>query len=164
MEQKPDEKGYLINTYHTSFNTQFLTQDLLTEIVDSYKNAKGKKEDERISQNTYNSILQFCLFCLSTLNSNRKSDLSKIKMRDFRAARLVYQDEEGGELLVSGGSFRGKVVELQPSSGACKTGKPISIYFNQFCLQLTNMMRDMMEWYFVGDKESKVRLSYTIRV
>ena len=130
----------------------------MQKAVNIYKEALAGKEgtEDRVSSGGYTEFLQFTLFTVSLLNANRKSDLSKITYKDLRSAREVYQSETGGELLPEGGNFNGKVVELQPSSGACKTGKPIAIFLNPFCLQLIDMLRDLASWYFVGDRIIRV--------
>ena len=147
-----------VRTKSIRFLSRRPVQVTLQKAVDIYKEALAGKEgrEDRVSSGGYTKFLQFTMFTVSLLNANRKSELSKITYKDLRSAREVYQSEDGGELLPAGGHFNGKVVELQPSSGACKTGKPIAIFLNPFCLRLIDMLRDLASWFFVGDRVTRV--------
>ena len=74
-------------------------------------------------------------------------------MKDFWVARHVYKDEVGGELLAHGGTFRGKVVELQPSSGACKTGKNLYSFTSTILQSNLSICLGILQNVFWGDEE-----------
>ena len=107
---------------------------------------------DRVSAAGYQHVLQFTMFTVQVLNALRKTVLSVLTNRDLRRAKDIYQSEEGGQLVPDGGVFVGKVVEMLPTSDACKTGNPVMIFFNTFCLELFGMLRDMASWYFVGQR------------
>ena len=95
------------------------------------------------------------------MNCTIIQETEEVKTRsqgDDLSGKNIFQEQEGGEVVSDGGVFTGKVVELQPSTGASKTGKPVVIYFNKFTLELCSMLKDLSSWFFVGDRLTRVRI------
>ena len=120
---------------------------------------EAAKKTGKVTPAEYTHCLQHTVMTASIINANRKQAIESLKNSDFRAAKKVYQDSEGGELLAEGGDFYGKYVELMPSSGASKTGNPVTIFFNPPLLDLMNMLRDLASWFFVGELKAQVKIS-----
>ena len=131
--------------------------DDLKKFVNIYDAAKKTRQ---VTSSNYSHCLQHTIMSVALLNANRKKSIEALKNSDFRAAKKVYQTEEGEELLTEGGEFFGKYVELLPSSGASKTGNPVTIFFNVHILDLMHMLKDLASWFFVGDMKDKVNITF----
>ena len=149
----------LIRDCIKNWNVSKVKKENLNKAFEIYEtSAKGIEGDVmRVGTSDFAYFLQITLFSIQSLNCGRKSNLSKVTNRDVRGATAVHQSETGGEILAEGGEFSGKVIELLPlSSGASKTGQPVIVYLNQFCLDLYSMYKDLQVWYFVGEKLPRV--------
>ena len=103
--------------------------------------------------------MQFVIFYVSALNSNRKTVVSELTNRMMWSSDLVFKDKEGN---IKFGSTKetavniGRVVTMQKSSGATETDETVSIYLNLEAINLMWMYREMKNWFFSDKKRSKV--------
>lgn len=135
------------------WNKSQTKEDDLRKFVQIYETAKKAK---KVSSTGYKHCVQHTVMNVSILNANRKASIEALKNSDFRGAKKVFQNQEGEELLIDEGEFFGKYIQLMPSSGASKTGNPVTVFFNTHILDLMHMLKDLATWYFVGDEMDKV--------
>ena len=138
-----------------NWNKSKINEEHLRKLVDIYEAAK---RTATVPATDYQHGVQYAVFVLAILNTNRKGIIEMLKVKDFRRARNVYQEAEGQQFVYDGGEYFGKVVELLPSSGPLKGGAPVSIFFNPHVLELMNMVWDLARWFFVGDMAPRVSL------
>ena len=124
-----------------AWNKSDLNQEHLAKLVDIYKKAVATRS---VFAPDYQHCVQYVVFCLALLNSNRKNPIELLTVKDFTQARKVYQEAEGQEFVSDGGEYFGKVVELLPSSGPLKGGA------------VMNMVADLARWFFVGETKARV--------
>ena len=122
-----------------AWNKSSSKKEDLERFVAIYDDAKveKKRKGPRIAPADYQHCVNFTVFTVALLNSNRKAVLPAVTNGDWRRAKDVYKEVEGGELVFGGnGDFYGKVVTLHPSSGACKTEGNITIFMNRFVITM----------------------------
>ena len=136
-----------------AWNQSELNQEHLAKLADIYKKAVATR---RVYATDFQHCVQYLVFCLALLNSNRKNSIELLRVKDFSQARKVYQEDEGKQLVSEGGEYFGKVVELLPSSGPLKGGAPVTMFFNTHVLEMMNMVADLARWFFVGEMKPRV--------
>lgn len=141
-----------------SWNTSSKNQQLTEEVLEIYTIAKSNT-GQQISTQDYNKFTQCLIFAIATVNRNRQNVVAELTNGMIWSAEDVYLDADGKVHIGVGGGDRqpnGRVVTMQRSSGATKTEETVSIYINTYHLNLCRMYRDMKEWFFSGERSSRV--------
>ena len=90
-----------------AWNKSSSKKEDLERFVAIYDDAKveKKRKGPRIAPADYQHCVNFTVFTVSLLNSNRKSVLPAVTNGDWRKAKDVYQEVEGGELVAEATVF-----------------------------------------------------------